>query len=123
MDLSWCSIRLRGAKALAKSIGDNNKLISLDLSHNSFANDTIELIKNSLTRNTTLYELNLCDNQFVCRYNGSIKENPLILINGIESQMYKMIQSASTNQGLKIFQVGKKEKQEDFVVLLFCESF
>ncbi|CAF4272632.1 unnamed protein product, partial [Rotaria magnacalcarata] len=53
LDISWCSIRLLGAKALAKAIGDNNKLVSLNLSSNSFTNDTLELITQSLSRNMT----------------------------------------------------------------------
>lgn len=105
LDISWCSIRLTGAKALAKAIGDNNKLMSLDLSHNSFTNDTIELITNSLTRNVTLNELNLSGNQLICRYNGAVDENPLILTTGKDCQLYKMIVAAATNQSLKIFRV------------------
>ncbi|CAF3366478.1 unnamed protein product [Rotaria sp. Silwood1] len=106
-DISWCSIRLMGAKALAKAIGDNNKLISLDLSYNSFTNDTIESLTTSLTRNMSLCELNLHGNQFICRYDATIKENPSLLITGKDSQIYKMLISAATNQSLKIFRLGR----------------
>ncbi|CAF0979777.1 unnamed protein product [Rotaria sordida] len=107
LDVSWCSIRLMGAKALAKAIGDNNKLISLDLSYNSFTNDTIEILTNSLTRNMSLCELSLHGNQFICRYDATIKENPSLLITGKDCQVYKMIVSAATNQSLKIFRLGR----------------
>jgi hypothetical protein len=75
------------------------------LSHNSFINDTVESITRSLTRNTTLCELNLRDNQIISRYDGTIKENPNKLITGEASQIYKMIVVAATNQSLKIFRV------------------
>ncbi len=65
----------------------------------------IDLITNSLTRNMMLCELNLRDNQLICRYNITIKENPLILITGKESQVYKMFVAAATNQSLKILRV------------------
>jgi hypothetical protein len=98
-----------GAKALAKAIGDNSKLISLDLSHNSFTNDTVESITSSLARNTTLCELNLRGNQLISRYDGTVKENPSILITGKESQIYKMIVAAATNQSLQILRVEKEK--------------
>lgn len=100
---------------MAKAIGDNNKLISLDLSYNSFTNDTIDLITHSLTRNVILCELNLCGNQLVCRFDMTVKENPAILITGKDSQLYKMIVAAATNQTLKIFGV---KKTKIFLVLL-----
>jgi hypothetical protein len=109
LDISWCSIRLTGAKAIAKAIGDNNKLIFLDISHNSFTNDTINLITNSLTRNMMLCELNLSGNQLISRFDVKIKENPKILVTGKDSQLYKMIVAAATNQSLKIFRVKKKK--------------
>ena len=105
LDLSWCSIRLTGAKALAKSIGDNAKLLSLDLSHNSFTNDTIDLLANSLKNNTTLSELNLRGNQLICRFDQTIKDNPLSLVNGKDSLLFKLLQAAATNSALKIFRV------------------
>ena len=105
LDVSWCSIRLTGAKALAKAIGENNKLISLDLSHNSFTNETIDIFTHSLKNNMTLCELNIRGNQLICGYDLSIKENPLNLINGKDSQLYKMIVAAATNPPLKIFRV------------------
>ncbi|CAF3594160.1 unnamed protein product [Rotaria socialis] len=107
LDISWCSIRLLGAKALAKAIGDNNKLVSLNLSSNSFTNDTIELITQSLSRNMTLYDLNLHGNQFICRYDMKFKENPSDLTTGKESQIYKMMVAAATNQSLKTFECGQ----------------
>jgi hypothetical protein len=107
LDVSWCSIRLLGARALAKAIGDNNKLIALDLSNNSFTNETIEHLTNSLTRNMILCDLNLSGNQIFCRYDGRIKSDPSILIIGKESLVYKMLVAAATNQSLKIFRVKK----------------
>jgi len=96
-----------GARALAKAIGDNNRLISLDLSNNSFTNDTIGFLTNSLTRNMVLNDLNLSGNQLCCRYNTRIKEKPSILITGREALVYKMLAAAMTNQVLKIFRVNK----------------
>lgn len=106
--MSWCSIRLAGAKAMAKAIGDNNRLLTLDLSHNSFTNETIDLITQSLSRNMMLCELNLRGNQFINRSDATIKENPTLLITGKENQLYKMIVAAATNQTLKIFRVRKR---------------
>lgn len=105
LDMSWCSIRLTGAKAIAKAIGDNNRLLTLDLSHNSFTNDTLELFTQSLSRNMILCELNLRENQFVCRFDATIKETPTLLITGKENQLYKMLVAAGTSQALKIFRV------------------
>ena len=106
--MSWCSIRLTGAKAMAKAIGDNNRLLTLDLSHNSFTNETIDLITQSLSRNMMLCELNLRGNQFISRFDASVKENPTLLITGKENQLYKMIVAAATNQTLKIFRVRER---------------
>jgi len=99
-----------GARALAKSIGDNNKLQSLDLSNNSFTNETVEILTNSLTNNLTLKELNLLGNEIFCRYDTRIKADPSILVVGKEALVYKMFVAAATNQSLKIFRV-KKNKQ------------
>jgi hypothetical protein len=55
----------------------------------------------------TLCELNLSGNQLISRYDGTIKENPLVLITGKDCQLYKMIVAAATNQSLKIFRVKK----------------
>ena len=107
LDMSWCSIRLAGAKELAEAIGENSGLISLNLSNNSFTNDTIELLTNSLARNITLCELDLSDNQFICRYDVAVKANPRILLTGNGSELYKMIVSALTNQSLKILRVRR----------------
>jgi Ran GTPase-activating protein (RanGAP) involved in mRNA processing and transport len=98
-----------GARALAKSIGDNNKLLSLNLSNNSFTNDTIEILTNSLTRNITLKDLNLSGNEIFCRYDTRIKADPSILVVGKEALVYKMFIAAATNQSLKIFHVKKKK--------------
>lgn len=94
-----------GARALAKSIGDNNKLLKLDLSNNSFMNDTVEQLTESLTRNMTLKEFNLASNEFFCRYDTRIKEDPSILLIGKEAIIYRMFVAAATNQSLKIFRV------------------
>lgn len=107
--MSWCSIRLAGAKAMSKAIGDNNQLLSLDLSNNSFTNETLELITQSLSRNMMLCELNLRGNQFIIRFNATVKENPTSLITGKENQLYKMLVTAATNQTLKIFRVKKRK--------------
>jgi hypothetical protein len=45
----------------------------------------------------------------------TVKENPAILITGKDSQLYKMIVAAATNQTLKIFGV---KKTKIFLVLL-----
>ena len=110
--MSWCSIRLAGAKAMAKSIGDNNRLLALNLFHNSFTNETIDLIANSLSRNMVLSELNLRENQFISRYDATVKETPSILITGKDCQLYKMLVAAATNQTLKIFHVTKKRRKK-----------
>ncbi|CAF1139228.1 unnamed protein product [Adineta steineri] len=106
LDLSWCSIRLMGACALAKAIGDNNRLISLDLSNNSFTNDTVEYLTNSLTRNMVLNDLNLSGNQIFCQYNTCIEENPSSLITGNNTSIYDLLVVAMTNQVLKRFRLG-----------------
>jgi hypothetical protein len=95
-----------GARAIAKAIGDNNKLLKLNLSHNSFANDTIEHITNSLTRNSVLKDLDLSSNEFFSRYDTRIRDDPTILIVGKEAFIYKMFVAATTNQALKIFRVN-----------------
>jgi len=97
-----------GARALAKAIGDNNKLISLDLSNNSFTNDTIEFLTNSLIRNMILKDLNLFGNEIFSRYDIKIRDDPSILLVGKEAFIYKMLVAAATNQALKIFRVKKK---------------
>lgn len=122
LDISWCSIRLTGAKALAKAIGDNNKLISIDLSSNSFSNDTVELLTTSLTRNMTLCELNLHGNQFFSRYEIQLKENPSTLTTGKDCQIYKMLVAASTNHTLKILRVNNI-KQNNKCILIFILFF
>jgi Ran GTPase-activating protein (RanGAP) involved in mRNA processing and transport len=94
-----------GARALAKAIGDNNKLFKLDLSNNSFTNDTVEHLTNSLIQNLVLKDLNLSSNEFFCRYDTKIKDDPSILIVGKEAFIYKMFVAAATNQALQIFQV------------------
>ncbi len=114
LNVSWCSIRLMGARALAKAIGDNNKLATLNLSNNSFANDTVEHLTNSLTRNSVLKDLNLSSNEFFCRYDTRAKDDPSILIIGKEALIYKMLVAASTNQALEIFRVQIK-----FLTFLF----
>jgi hypothetical protein len=103
-----------GARALAKAIGDNNKLATLNLSNNSFANDTVEHLTNSLTRNSVLKDLNLSSNEFFCRYDTRAKDDPSILIIGKEALIYKMLVAASTNQALEIFRVQIK-----FLTFLF----
>lgn len=108
LDASWCSIRLSGARAMAKAIGDNNKLIGLNLSNNSFANDTLPILNESLKRNLVLIELNFEGNHFVSRYDSKIREKPTILINGEESLLFKFLVSAGTNQSLKRFRVNEK---------------
>lgn len=118
--MSWCSIRLTGAKAMAKAIGDNNKLLTLDLSHNSFTNDTLELITQSLSRNMMLCELNLRGNQFISRFDATVKDNPTMLITGKENQLYKMIVAAAINQTLKIFRVMKNKSF--YLILMFSFS-
>jgi hypothetical protein len=120
-DASWCSIRLMGAKAMAKAIGENNRLASLDLSHNSFTNDTLVSITSSLTTNTALSELNLRGSHFISRYEGPVKENPDSLITGKNSQIYDMLLAAATNQSLKIFRVifFKKKKTKQFYYFVF----
>ena len=105
LNASWCSIRLMGARALAKCLGDNNKLLKLDLSNNSFMNDTVEQLTESLTRNMILQELNLASNEFFCRYDTRIKGDPSILLIGKEASIYRMFVAAATNQALKIFRV------------------
>jgi hypothetical protein len=98
-----------GARALAKSIGDNNKLQLLNLSNNSFTNETVEILTKSLISNMTLKELNLCGNEIFCRYDARIKTDPSILIIGKEALIYKMFIAAATNQSLKIFRVKNKK--------------
>ena len=105
LDASWCSIRLSGARAMAKAIGDNNKLIGLNLANNSFANDTLPILIESLKRNVILTELNLEGNQIFSRYDSRIREKPTILINGEESLLFKFLVAAGTNQSLKRFHV------------------
>jgi hypothetical protein len=56
-----------------------------------------------------LCELNLSGNQLISRFDVKIKENPKILVTGKDSQLYKMIVAAATNQSLKIFRVKKKK--------------
>ena len=114
LDVSWCSIRLLGARALAKAIGDNNKLLSLNLSNNSFTNDTVEHLTNSLTRNMMLKDLNLSSNEIFCRYDKRIKDDPSIVIIGKEAIVYRLFIAAATNQSLKIFRVNQKTKNIHF---------
>lgn len=96
-----------GARALAKAIGDNNKLQMLDLSNNSFANDVLELLTNSLTRNVILTELNLTGNEIFCRFTTMIKEDPSIILIGKAANVYRLFIAAATNQALKIFRVDR----------------
>ena len=98
-----------GARALAKAIGENTKLISLDLSSNSFTNDTVEILTNSLTQNKNLNILNLSGNQIFCRYDTKIKEDSSSLIVGREAIIYRMLTAAATSQGLKILKVERKD--------------
>ena len=105
LNASWCSIRLLGARALAKALGDNSKLTTLDLSNNSFTNDTVEHLTNSLARNLVLKELNLVANEFFCRYDTRIRDDPSIVIVGKEAMIYRMLVTAATNQALEIFRV------------------
>lgn len=105
LDLSWCSIRLAGARALAKAIGDNNKLQVLDLSNNSLTNDAVDILTNSLTRNMILKELNLTGNEIFCRFETKVKEDPSIILIGKEAMVYRLFVAAATNQALKIFRV------------------
>ena len=107
LDVSWCSIRLLGARALAKAIGDNNKLQVFDLSNNSFTNDTVELLTNSLTRNAILHELNLTGNAIFCRFTTQVKEDPSIILIGKEAHVYRLFVAAAANQALKIFRVER----------------
>lgn len=94
-----------GARAIAKAIGDNNKLTTFNLSNNSFANDSVEILTNSLTRNMILKELNLTGNEIFCRYDTRINNDPSILIIGKEAIVYRMLVAAATNQSLTIFRV------------------
>lgn len=94
-----------GAKAVAKAIGDNNHLRSIDLSNNSFTNETLEIFSQSFHRNLTLEGLNLCANKFISRYEFTFEKYPMELINGKESAFYKMLLAASTNQNLKSLRV------------------
>jgi len=108
-----------GAKAMAKAIGENNRLASLDLSYNSFTNDTLVSITSSLTTNTALSELNLRGSHFISRYEGPVKENPDSLITGKNCQIYDMLLAAATNQSLKIFRVIflLKKNLNNFIIL------
>lgn len=106
-DVSWCSIRLKGAEELAKGIGKNNKLVKLDLSYNSFANDNLNSLTKSLSSAMTLCELDLQGNKFISRYDAAVKENPSTLITGKDCLLYKLLLSAATSQSLKIFRVKR----------------
>ena len=110
LDVSWCCIRLAGAKAIAKAIGDNNGLISLDLSYNSFTNDTLPLFTQSFTKNNTLHELNLRGNQLINRYDPTNKDMTKALTTGVQSQLCKMLAAASTNHAMKIIRVRQCEE-------------
>lgn len=105
-----------GARAIAKAIGDNNKLISLDLSNNSFTNDTVEILTNSLTRNMILKDLNLFGNEIFCRFDTRIKNDPSVLIIGKEAMIYRLFVAAATNQSLKIFRVKKRNDKNEKIL-------
>ena len=108
-----------GTRALAKAIGDNNKLLRLNLSNNSFMNDTMEQLTESLTRNMILQELSLASNEFFCRYDTRIKSDPSILLVGKEAIIYRMFVAAATNQALKIFRVMSIFPQHSNMKCLF----
>ena len=103
--MSWCCIRLAGAKAIAKALSDNNGLISLDISYNSFTNDTLPLFAQSFEKNNTLEELNFRGNQLINRFDVNNKDMVKYLTTGVQSQLYKMLVAASTNHTMKIIRV------------------
>lgn len=107
LDASWCSIRLSGARAMAKAIGDNNKLLALNLSNNSFSNDTLAILADSLKRNVILLDLSFEGNHFFCRYDTRIREKPSLLTTGEESLLFKFLVAAGTNQSLKKLGVSR----------------
>lgn len=123
LDASWCSIRLSGARAMAKAIGDNNKLIVLNVSNNSFANDTLPILTESLKRNLILNELNLEGNHLFLRYESKIREKSSILITGEESSLFKFFVSAGTNQSLKRLRVTREETKIRRSMFSFCFSW
>jgi hypothetical protein len=107
LDLSWCSIRLLGAKAIAKSIGDNNRLVSLNLSHNRFNNETLDTFAGAFARNMALHELNLRGNELTSRYDRLATQKRSIKNgNQINDPLYHMLVAALTNHTLKVIRVG-----------------
>lgn len=86
---------------MAKAIGDNNKLLSLNIANNSFTNETVDILIESLTRNVILVELNLEGNHISCRFDSRIHHDPSILIIGKEALCYRLLVAAATNQSLK----------------------
>ena len=91
---------------MAKAIAENNRLEILDLSYNSFTNQTVPSITNSLTSNSALSELNLRGSHFISRYDSAVKENPDLITTGKNCQIYDMLVAAATNQALKLLRVN-----------------
>lgn len=89
-----------------KSIGDNNKLLSLNLSFNSLTNHIAETLADSISHNQALLELNLEGNKISCRYEKEIEDHKNVLINGSESFVFRILKAALTNQSLKKFRVA-----------------
>ena len=113
LDASWCGIRLAGAKAMSKAIGANVRLASLNLSFNSFANDTIGMITRSLRRNCTLRELDLRGNQLIGQYDAAIEKNPAAMVTGKHSELFQLIVAGATNHALRILRVRVDSSRED----------
>ena len=105
LDASWCGIRLAGAKAMAKAIGTNVRLSSLNLAFNSVANDTVGMLTRSLRRNCTLHELDLRGNQLIGQYNAAIEKSPATLVTGKQSELFQLIVAGATNRALRILRV------------------
>ena len=103
---------------MAKAIGDNNKLLSLNISNNSFTNETVEVLIDSLTRNLILVELNLEGNHISCRYDTRIRHDPSILLIGKEAVCYRFLVAAATNQSLKRLRVTILSSMHSMSVLL-----
>ena len=104
---------------MAKAIGTNVRLASLNLSFNSVANDTVGMLTRSLRRNCTLHELDLRANQLIGQYNADIEMRPAILVTGKQSELFQLIVAGATNRALRILRVRVDSNRGDAIDVSF----
>ena len=89
LDLSWNSLRLKGALAIAQGLKSNQMLKVLNLSYNGFGNNGAIALADALKMNSTLTELDITYVSYCSIINHIVCDKDLL----VKIYMYMYLQS------------------------------